>query len=65
MPDLTNKPLAAHGLVSYRYKGRYGWVMIGAVDNADALREAARSIGPAVPTIDNLEIWDGRRYRSA
>ena len=40
MNDLHDRPLAAKGLVSYRYRGRYGWIMIGAKDNADALREA-------------------------
>jgi hypothetical protein len=30
--DIHNKPLAAAGLTSYRYKGRYGWIMIGARD---------------------------------
>ena len=62
MPDTTNRPLAAPGLTSYRYRGRYGWVMIGATDTNDALREAARSIAPTKPTIDNLERWDGWKY---
>ena len=34
-----NKPLAAHGLISYRYAGNYGWIMIGATDHAAALSE--------------------------
>jgi hypothetical protein len=38
-----DKPLAAPGLRSYRCKGRFGWIMIGATDDADALREARRS----------------------
>jgi hypothetical protein len=42
MTDLTNLPLAAKGLKSYRYKGRYGYIMIGAKDDNDAIREAAR-----------------------
>jgi hypothetical protein len=61
MTDTCNKPCAAHGLTSYRYKGRYGWIMIGATDHADALREAARS---SSDTIDraNLQVWNGTEY---
>jgi hypothetical protein len=63
---MTDKPLAdtSLGLTSYRYSGRYGWIMIGARDNADALREAARSTINI--TIDNLQVWDNeaRRYVS-
>lgn len=57
----TDRPLADKGLTSYRYRGRYGWVMIGARDNQDALNEAKRSVGGPV-SIDNLEAWDGNRY---
>lgn len=62
----NERPMAAPGLTSYRYRGRYGFVMIGARDKADALNEARRSIdGPANP--DNLEIWsaNARRYVKA
>lgn len=41
--SIEDRPLAATGLTSYRYKGRYGWIMIGAHDRADALNEASRS----------------------
>lgn len=51
-----DRPMAAPGLTSYRYNGRYGFVMIGARDKADALREAARSVtGDVDPA--KLEIW--------
>ena len=56
-----DKPCAAHGLTSYRYKGRYGWIMIGARDDADALREAARSSSDAINRA-NLQIWNGTEY---
>lgn len=56
MATIHDKPMAAEGLVSYRYRGRYGWVMIGAVDDKDALNEARRSINGPV-TIDRLEVW--------
>lgn len=55
----TECPCAAAGLISYRYAGMFGWLMIGARDNSDALREAARSISPSeTSTIDKLQIWN-------
>lgn len=39
---------------------RYGWIMIGAKNEADALREAARSTDDVVR--ERLEIWCGSRY---
>jgi hypothetical protein len=59
---MSSKPLAASGLTSFRYKGRYGWVMIGATSTEDALREARRSTGSPA-TINNLDIWDERASR--
>ena len=59
---LKAAPHAVSGLTGFRYKGRYGFVMIGATDTEDALRQARRSIeGPA--TINNLDIWDDRASR--
>lgn len=51
------KPLADRGLISYRYKGRYGWIMIGAHNHTDALREAGRSTDDSI-TIENLQVWN-------
>lgn len=62
MINLCDKPMAAHGLTSYRYKGRYGWIMIGAKDDNDALREAQRSTSDKV-TMNNLQIWNGTNYQ--
>jgi hypothetical protein len=56
-----DRPCAAAGLLSYRYRGRYGWVMIGATDDADALREAGRSVDHA-PTILRLERYVDGQY---
>ena len=56
-----NKPLAIKGLKSYRYRGRYGFIMIGATDTQDALKEACRSTESKV-IIDNLEAWDYSKY---
>lgn len=55
-------PLAVSGLTSYRCKGRYEqWIMIGAKDDADAWREAARSTDHA----HGMERWDeaAQEYR--
>lgn len=60
--DMNDRPMAAPGLTSYRCKGRYGWIMIGAKDHADAMQEARRSDPTA--RAENLEIWNGERYRS-
>ena len=62
MPNHVTRPCAAAGLTSFRYKGRYGFIMIGATNTEDALREARRSItGPA--TVNNLDIWDAEAAR--
>lgn len=59
--DPTNRPLAAHGLTSYRYRGEYNWIMIGALDNEDALREAQRSTSQKVE-LGKLQVWNGKQY---
>ena len=59
--NVCDKPLAAAGLTSYRYKGRYGWVMIGATDAHAALREALRSVTGGV-SMDNLEVYGFAGY---
>ncbi len=51
-------PCAANGLVSYRYNGALGFIMIGAMDHQDALNEANRSLTSSIATIENLEIWN-------
>lgn len=56
--DFWDRPMAASGLISYRARGRYGWIMIGARNDADAMREARRSTQN--PT--NLQRWDGAEY---
>ena len=60
MTATHNKPCAAANLNSYRYRGQYGWIMIGAHDVLDALREAARSTDHV--TINRLEEWKGDKY---
>ena len=61
--SLHDKPLAAHGLTSYRYQGRYGFIMIGAKNDNDALREAQRSLTRDTATPEKLERWNGNAYR--
>ena len=59
--NLHDRPCASEGWISYRYRGRFGWIMIGAKDDQDALRESRRS-SPLGGDIANLEIWDGQKY---
>jgi|GEM_PF-1869949 len=63
MTDTTERPLAAKGLTSYRCRSPYGWIMIGARDHEDAMREAARSTD--APDRAGLQVWDGERYVDA
>ena len=61
--DVTSRPLAAEGFTSYRYAGRYGWIMIGAKDDRDARAQARRSPDGAELQRDRLQVWDGNDYR--
>ena len=63
MMAIHDRPMAAHGLTSYRLRGRYGWIMIGATNHADAMREAARSTQEPKP--ENLQVWGGTQYVNA
>lgn len=60
----TELPCAAAPFKSYRYRGRYGWVMIGAHDDADALQQAARAAFEPV-MLDKLQRWNGIAYEDA
>ena len=62
MSHFTGRPLASAGMISYRCKGAYGWIMIGAADSDDAMREAWRS--SATVRYEDLQVWDGSRYVS-
>lgn len=61
-----DRSLADKGLVSYRYAGRYGYIMIGARDAADAMNEVKRAQGFA-GSYSNLAVWEGeeRGYQNA
>jgi hypothetical protein len=54
------RPCAIPGLTSYRLRGPYGWIMIGATDHDDAMRNAAQSTPD--PRRDALEVWNGTAY---
>ncbi|WP_454875182.1 hypothetical protein [Paraburkholderia xenovorans] len=58
--NTCDRPLAAEGLLSYRCKGAFGWIMIGATDDDDAFREALRSSETAKR--ETLQRWDGLGY---
>ena len=62
MIHFIEKPCASKGLLSYRYKGRYGFIMIGALSDNDALKEAQRSTSDKV-SFDRLEFWNGSTYQ--
>ena len=57
-----DKQLAEAGLLSFRYKGRYGWIMIGAKSTVGALVEAQRSLNDGIAIISNLQEWNGEEY---
>lgn len=63
MINITNKACAAYPLLSYRYSGPYGFIMIGATDDADALNEAKRSLENLNGlSLQNLQKWNGKEY---
>lgn len=59
MNEYHDRPCAAPGLTSYRCRGRYGYIMIGARDVQDAWREARRSSDQP----HDLQVWDGAAYK--
>lgn len=60
------KPLAQAPFASYRIMGRFGWIMIAAMNAQDAMREAERSNSTNYKLArEALEIWDGEKYINA
>jgi hypothetical protein len=57
---VTDRPLAVSGLLSYRCKGAFDWIMIGAKDDEDAMVQARRSSAHAKR--ETLQKWDGEAY---
>jgi hypothetical protein len=58
--DTANKPMAIAGLISYRAACPFGWIMIGARDDDDALVQARRSRASVQP--EDIQVWDGQQY---
>jgi len=58
--NFTERPCAAAGLISYRYAGRWSYIMIAATSAQDALNEADRSLTHGVARISQLEIWNAQ-----
>jgi hypothetical protein len=58
---MHNHPMAANGLITYRYRGRYGFIYIGASTDTEALSEAQRSTDDTV-TPDRLERFNGQHF---
>lgn len=58
--NVCDRPLAADGLTSYRCRGRFGWIMIGAKNDDEAFREAQRSSETVAR--ETLQRWNGEAY---
>lgn len=58
---MSNHPMAIEGLITYRYRGRYGFIYIGASTDTEALIEAQRSTEDTV-TPDRLERFNGQHF---
>jgi len=58
---MSNHPRASNGLITYRYRGRYGFIYIGASTDTEALSEAQRSTDDKV-TPDRLERYNGHHF---
>lgn len=58
-----NKVRASNGYITYRYKGPFGSILIGAIDDVDALNEAKRSLSSGeIPDKGLLERWNGEQW---
>ena len=58
---MSYHPMASNGLITYRYRGRYGFIYIGASTDTKALSEAQRSTDDKV-TPDRLERYNGHHF---
>lgn len=60
---MADSPTAAEGLRSYRYPTTHGrYMMIGAIDDADAMKIVRRNNPLISPNIHRLERWNGKEY---
>jgi hypothetical protein len=58
---MSDHPTASNGLMTYLYRGRYGFIYIGASTDTEALLEAQRSTDDKV-TPDRLEQYNGQHF---
>lgn len=58
---MSTHPMASNGLITYRYRGRYGFIYIGASTDTEALSEAQRSTDDKV-TPERLERHNGQHF---
>jgi hypothetical protein len=58
---VTDRPCASPGLTSYRYRGTYGYIMIGATNYSDAKRQAELSTSGPINAL-RMEVWTGDKY---
>jgi hypothetical protein len=59
---MSNHPMASNGLITYRYRGRYGFIYIGATTDTEALSEVQRSTDDTV-TPERLERFNGHYFQ--
>ena len=62
MHDIHNRPMACKPYTSYRCQGNYGWIMIGAMNDAEAFCEALRSSPNAKR--ETLQVWRNGKYEA-
>ena len=58
---MSDNPMVSNGLMTYRYRGRYGFIYIGASTDTEAMTEAQRSTDDKV-TPDKLERYNGKYF---
>lgn len=57
-PGFHHRPCAARGLHSYRFAHAHGFVMIGALNDSDAMTQARLS----TQAQGELQRWNGKAY---
>jgi cobalamin biosynthesis Co2+ chelatase CbiK len=64
MKTTQERPSAAPGKTAYRYRYGFGWIMVDAKDQDDALKKVgvATCDEDYVPNLKHLEIWNGTEY---
>lgn len=64
MKSICDLPLAAYPFTSYRYAVGQDWIMIGAMNDDEALAQAQLSLEPSTKARrSRLQRFDGTKYR--